>query len=113
MDFAMVFCLTAKRQSFFRYLRTTWMSGSYKDLWCKWGIKELRTTNLAEAFHSSLQRMLNCDHPPLATLIKAFKDLDLEAKCALHRLERMPHEGKELRKRDALRRQRIDEEMAG
>ncbi|KIH64386.1 hypothetical protein ANCDUO_05305 [Ancylostoma duodenale] len=54
--------------------------------------------------------MLNCDHPPLAKLIKALKDLDLEAKCALHRLERMPHEGKELRKR--LRRQRIDEEMA-
>ncbi|KAL6731871.1 hypothetical protein Aduo_002693 [Ancylostoma duodenale] len=65
-------------------------------------IKELRRI---EAFHSSLQRMLNCDHPPLATLIKTLKDLDLEAKC-------MPHEGKELRKRDALRRQRIKEEMA-
>ncbi|RCN34511.1 hypothetical protein ANCCAN_19650 [Ancylostoma caninum] len=67
-----------KCQSFLRYLRTTWMSGSFKDLWCKWGIKELRTTNLAEAFHSSLQRMLNCDHPPLATLIKALKDPDLK-----------------------------------
>ncbi|KIH65183.1 hypothetical protein ANCDUO_04497 [Ancylostoma duodenale] len=62
-------------------------------------------TNSNRTIFSSLQRMLNCDHPPLATLIKTLKDLDLEAKC-------MPHEGKELRKRDALRRQRIKEEMA-
>ncbi|KAL6743087.1 hypothetical protein Aduo_016170 [Ancylostoma duodenale] len=75
---------------FSRCLRTTWMSGSFKDLLCKWRIKELRATNLAEAFHNS----------------------DLEAKCALHRLERIPHEGKEPRERDALSKQWIDEEMA-
>ncbi|CAJ0606035.1 unnamed protein product [Cylicocyclus nassatus] len=96
---------------FLRYLRNTWLSGMYKNLWCKWKKFEMRTTNLAEAFHSSLQKILNCDHPPLGTLIRVLKDLDLEAKCALYRAERMPLEGKRLRRRDVLRREKITAEM--
>ncbi|KAK6035781.1 hypothetical protein COOONC_26714 [Cooperia oncophora] len=30
---------------------TTWMQGPFKNMWCKWKVEELRTTNLAEAFH--------------------------------------------------------------
>ncbi|CAJ0592446.1 unnamed protein product [Cylicocyclus nassatus] len=96
---------------FLRYLRNTWLSGMYKNLWCKWKKFEMRTTNLAEAFHSSLQKILNCDHPPLGTLIRVLKDLDLEAKCALYRAERMPLERKRLRRRDVLRREKITAEM--
>ncbi|PIO61919.1 hypothetical protein TELCIR_16543 [Teladorsagia circumcincta] len=40
-----------KCEDFLSYFQTTWMQGPFKDLWCKWNLEELRTTNLAEAFH--------------------------------------------------------------
>ncbi|KAK6056164.1 hypothetical protein COOONC_06332 [Cooperia oncophora] len=40
-----------KCKKFLEYLNTTWMQGPFKNMWCKWKVEELRTTNLAEAFH--------------------------------------------------------------
>lgn len=37
--------------AFLGYIKTTWMEGLFEDLWRKWTFGELRTTNLAEAFH--------------------------------------------------------------
>lgn len=40
-----------KCQDFLDYLHNTWLRGPFRKLWCKWGLTELRTTNLAEAYH--------------------------------------------------------------
>ncbi|KAK6054355.1 hypothetical protein COOONC_08140 [Cooperia oncophora] len=50
-------------QDFLNYLETTWLSGPFKDLWCKWRVEELRTTNLAEAFHRRIQVLASVDPP--------------------------------------------------
>ncbi|KIH52440.1 hypothetical protein ANCDUO_17459 [Ancylostoma duodenale] len=76
--------------------------GRGSQLYCIRGVVG-RASHMAQAWNRRLDRL---------GLAKYITDLDLEAKCALHRLERIPHEGKELRKRDALSRQWIDEEMA-
>ncbi|VDL73021.1 unnamed protein product [Nippostrongylus brasiliensis] len=34
-----------------RYIKSTWLTGPFVDLWSKWEITTLRTTNVAEAFH--------------------------------------------------------------
>ncbi|KHJ87009.1 hypothetical protein OESDEN_13225 [Oesophagostomum dentatum] len=49
---------------FLKYLRRNWLSGVYKDLWSKWGVEELRTTNIAEAFNSKLGVLFESDHHP-------------------------------------------------
>ncbi|KIH68082.1 hypothetical protein ANCDUO_01580 [Ancylostoma duodenale] len=38
-------------KNFLDYLQKTWLHGPFKDMWCKWDLHELRTTNSAEAFH--------------------------------------------------------------
>ncbi|KHJ77617.1 hypothetical protein OESDEN_22763 [Oesophagostomum dentatum] len=42
---------------FISYLHTVWLDGPFKGLWCKWKVEEVRTTNLAEAFHRSPQKV--------------------------------------------------------
>lgn len=101
-----------KCAEFLRYMESTWLSGPFKDLWCKWKISTLRTTNLAEAFHSTLKRLLGCEHPALATLIKLLHDINLEAKCLLNMKIMLPDEMKRLRRRDAERRNNVDKEMS-
>uniref|UniRef100_A0A7I4YPQ9 Uncharacterized protein n=1 Tax=Haemonchus contortus TaxID=6289 RepID=A0A7I4YPQ9_HAECO len=68
------------------------MSGPFKDLWCEWKPKELRTTNLAEAFHRRLQVLAGVDHPPLSTLTNVMRSLIFEAKAVLIRLKENPEE---------------------
>ncbi|KAK6059641.1 hypothetical protein COOONC_02726 [Cooperia oncophora] len=74
-------------QEFLDYLRTIWIDGPFKGLWCKWGLEELRTTNLAEAFHRRVQVLASVHHPPLSILIDILKKLNYEAKAALTRLK--------------------------
>ncbi|KAK6050540.1 hypothetical protein COOONC_11955, partial [Cooperia oncophora] len=74
-------------QDFLNYLETTWLSGPFKDLWCKWRVEELRTTNLAEAFHRRIQVLASVDHPPLSVLIDVLRKLNYEAMAALTRLK--------------------------
>ncbi|KAK6059731.1 hypothetical protein COOONC_02620 [Cooperia oncophora] len=38
-------------RDFLEYLRTTWYAGPFKDMWCKWNVSELRTSNVAESFN--------------------------------------------------------------
>ncbi|PIO55894.1 hypothetical protein TELCIR_22715 [Teladorsagia circumcincta] len=72
-----------KCQDFLNYLKENWMCGPFKNLWCKWGLSELRTTNLAEAFHRRIQVLASVDHPPLSVLIDVLKKLNYEARAAL------------------------------
>ncbi|WKY12675.1 hypothetical protein Q1695_003905 [Nippostrongylus brasiliensis] len=91
-----------------RYLHSTWLTGPFKDLWSKWKISTLRTTNVAEAFHSVLKKILKCDHPELGKLIEVFQDINLKTDCLLRSKRLRPDEMKRLRRRDADRRHKID-----
>ncbi|KAL6729787.1 hypothetical protein Aduo_000811 [Ancylostoma duodenale] len=76
---------TETAMEFIDYMRDTWLTGPFKDSWCKFGIHTLRTTNTAEAYHRKLKDLFKCAHPPLATLIKALRGIDLQAQCMLKR----------------------------
>ncbi|CAJ0588990.1 unnamed protein product [Cylicocyclus nassatus] len=97
---------------FLNYLTSTWLTGPFEDLWCKWGITDLRTTNLAEAFHNKLNATFTGDHPDMRTLLEKLRTLDLEAKCNLRWSEMNPGVDKRIRRRDLERRQSVEESMA-
>ncbi|CAJ0593644.1 unnamed protein product [Cylicocyclus nassatus] len=97
---------------FLKYLISTWLTGPFEDLWCKWGITDLRTTNLAEAFHNKLNATLTGDHPDMRALLEKLRTLDLEAKCNLRWSEMNPGVDKRIRRRDLERRQSVEESMA-
>ncbi|CAJ0591096.1 unnamed protein product [Cylicocyclus nassatus] len=88
---------------FLRYLKTTWYSGPFKNLWNKWAIEDTRTTNAAEAFHRRLGEMLKCKYPSMSKLLKRLRSCNTEAKAEIIRMERR-RTGKVLKKRDRIRR---------
>ncbi|KAK6042381.1 hypothetical protein COOONC_20114 [Cooperia oncophora] len=98
-------------QDFLNYLQATWLQGAFKDMWCKWNMAELRTTNLAEAFHRRLGVLIPVHHPPLSVLIDTLRKLNFETRATLRRLQEDPAHAKVLRKRDLERRAKIAEEM--
>uniref|UniRef100_A0A7I4YCF8 MULE domain-containing protein n=1 Tax=Haemonchus contortus TaxID=6289 RepID=A0A7I4YCF8_HAECO len=100
-----------KCKEFLEYLHSTWFDGPYKDLWNKWELVDLRTTNIAEAYHNRLNVEFGRDHPDLRTLIEKLKYIDFEAKCSLQWIREHPNEEKHLRKRDRERRQNIETSM--
>ncbi|XGW34745.1 hypothetical protein V3C99_018621, partial [Haemonchus contortus] len=100
-----------KCKEFLEYLHSTWFDGPYKDMWNKWELVDLRTTNIAEAYHNRLNVEFGRDHPDLRTLIEKLKYIDFEAKCSLQWIREHPNEEKHLRKRDRERRQNIENSM--
>ncbi|KAK5968685.1 hypothetical protein GCK32_000289 [Trichostrongylus colubriformis] len=72
------------------YFRNTWIEGAFEDIWCKWKLEELRTTNLPEAFHIRLGLLIDAYHPPSSVLIETLRKLNYEARAALKRLEKDP-----------------------
>ncbi|EYB88407.1 hypothetical protein Y032_0248g99 [Ancylostoma ceylanicum] len=98
-------------EEFLKYLGETWYDGMFADLWDKFGIEELRTTNLAESYHNQLNTLMEGDHPLLSTLIRVLHDLDGEAQSSLITLQQDPTHTKYLRRRDRERRERIAHEM--
>ncbi|KHJ81090.1 hypothetical protein OESDEN_19226, partial [Oesophagostomum dentatum] len=99
-------------EGFLRYLKETWYDNEvFSDLWDKYGVEEVRTTNLAEAYHSELNTLMEDDHPSLSKLLSVVHDLDNEADSALIALEQNPDHVKHVRKEHLERRQRIAEEM--
>ncbi|KAL6734982.1 hypothetical protein Aduo_005468 [Ancylostoma duodenale] len=100
-----------KCDDFLKYLRKNWLVGTYKDLWAKWEIEELRTTNLAEAFNRKVGVLFESDHPPLKELIDGLKNINTVTNCSLRYMEEHPEEGKRLRARDRRRREKISELM--
>ncbi|RCN36028.1 hypothetical protein ANCCAN_18095 [Ancylostoma caninum] len=95
-------------KEFLAYLHDTWLTGTYKNLWCKFGIYVLRTTNTAEAYHRKLKETFKCAHPPFATLIKALRRIDLQARCTLVHKDKNPNAEKRLRARDRRRRVKVE-----
>ncbi|KHJ77622.1 hypothetical protein OESDEN_22758, partial [Oesophagostomum dentatum] len=91
---------------FLEYLRSTWLEGPFQNMWCKYLVHELRTTNTAENYHSRLRKIIGKNHPPLAQLILAFRSLTSIAKVTLMRMEVLRHESRSLRTRDQIRREK-------
>ncbi|KAK6044590.1 hypothetical protein COOONC_17906 [Cooperia oncophora] len=120
-----------KCAEFLVYLRNNWYEGPFRDLWQKWDITHLRTTNAAEAFHrlahsSHLRDMtmsflscfrqigvlLDVKHPRMSDLIRTLQGFVTTARMALIRTEKRRAEEKKLHKKDILRRRRIAAEMS-
>ncbi|KAL6734181.1 hypothetical protein Aduo_004750 [Ancylostoma duodenale] len=83
----------------------------FADLWNKFEVEELRTTNLAEAYHNQLNTLMDGDHPTLSRLIEVLRDLESEAESALIRLQQVPSHEKYIRTKDRERRETIALEM--
>uniref|UniRef100_W6NG40 Uncharacterized protein LOC100906578 n=1 Tax=Haemonchus contortus TaxID=6289 RepID=W6NG40_HAECO len=81
-----------KCKEFLEYLHSTWFDGPYKDMWNKWELVDLRTTNIAEAYHNRLKVEFGRDHLDLRTLIEKLKYIDFEAKCSLQWIREHPNE---------------------
>ncbi|XGW33485.1 hypothetical protein V3C99_017699 [Haemonchus contortus] len=100
-----------KCKKFLKYLHSTWFDGPYKDIWNKWGLVDLRTTNIAEAYHNRLNVVFGKDHPDMRSLIEKLKYIDFEAMRTLQWISDHPNEEKHLRKRDRDRREKIETSM--
>ncbi|RCN47272.1 hypothetical protein ANCCAN_06714 [Ancylostoma caninum] len=99
-------------KKFLEYLRSTWFSGPYKGMWCKWDLNEFRTTNGAESFHSTLRTVLSHRvHPPFEELIQCLQELNSVALGKLLSLETNRRPVRRLRRRDQERRQKIERTM--
>ncbi|KAK6034266.1 hypothetical protein COOONC_28240 [Cooperia oncophora] len=92
----------AECKEFLEYLHTTWFDGPYKDMWNKWEIVDIRTTNTAEAYKCHIRK---------GPLIEQLKYIDFEAHCTLRWIREHPNEEKHLRKRDRERRENIERSM--
>ncbi|CAJ0597700.1 unnamed protein product [Cylicocyclus nassatus] len=99
-------------EEFLRYLKSTWYEGPFKGMWNKWGIKDTRTTNAAEAFHRNLGTLLECKYPLMSRLLEELKSCNNNAKGDFLNMERRPTDGRRLRRRDLRRREKILKMMA-
>ncbi|KAL6743217.1 hypothetical protein Aduo_016289 [Ancylostoma duodenale] len=95
---------------FLKYLEETWYTGIFADLWNKFEVEELKTTNLAEAYHSQLNTLMDGDHPTLSHL-EALRHLDIEAESVFIRLQKVLSHEKYIRTKDRERRETIAQEM--
>ncbi|KAL6724056.1 hypothetical protein Aduo_018990 [Ancylostoma duodenale] len=111
-----------KCQEFLPYLHSTWIDGPFKGLLCKWNSTELRTTNLAETFHSHLRKHLDRQaDPDFKTLLHRLPRSNPRANFELWRLQlnfstsflyfQKPTEDRHLRKRDRERRIKVGQRM--
>ncbi|KAK6047011.1 hypothetical protein COOONC_15484 [Cooperia oncophora] len=70
-------------KDFLEYLHATWFDGPFEEMWNKWEKVDLRTTNIAEAYHNRLNVTFGRDHPDMRTLLEKLKYIDFEAKRTL------------------------------
>ncbi|CAJ0604864.1 unnamed protein product [Cylicocyclus nassatus] len=100
-------------RNFLNYLRTVWLTGVYANLWCKWEHEELRTTNIAEAFHSKLRTILSRRiNPPFEELLDCIREQHTLALAKMLYAGENNTATKSLRSRDRLRREKINAAMA-
>ncbi|VDP61164.1 unnamed protein product [Heligmosomoides polygyrus] len=83
-----------------RYLRDTWLSRPFEDIWNKWQVTTLRTTNIAEHFHSHLSAATNYRRPALKRLIEILQGYTAEAEGKLLDHRQNPAAEERLRRRE-------------
>ncbi|RCN47861.1 hypothetical protein ANCCAN_06055 [Ancylostoma caninum] len=81
-------------KKFLGYFRNTWMLGPNEDMWCK--------------YRKDAENLWN---PPLVNLIITMRSLTAQAEARLHRMEMMPRESRALRRRDQIRREKVEQAM--
>ncbi|VDP60145.1 unnamed protein product [Heligmosomoides polygyrus] len=80
----------------------TWLRGPFAGIWNKWNVKTLRTSNIAETFHSNLLTEVKKKRPPLETLVKVLKSMTAQSKAILlhhQRVSNIPMATKETKER--------------
>ncbi|KHJ85245.1 hypothetical protein OESDEN_15033 [Oesophagostomum dentatum] len=97
--------------NFLKYLGNTWYKGMLAQLWDKYMVKDVRTTNIAEAFHRRLCVLVPEDHPSLETVIKTFHDLEMDARAVLNALELHPGRKKKISSKAEQRRDEVASAM--
>ncbi|RCN35254.1 hypothetical protein ANCCAN_18895, partial [Ancylostoma caninum] len=74
-------------QNFLDYFNRTWMRGPFESMWCKYLVKELRTTNLAENFHGRLRGLFSGKkHPKFDELITMLQEITAAAASRMNRM---------------------------
>nr|CDJ88611.1 unnamed protein product [Haemonchus contortus] len=76
-------------------------------MWYKWGVQELRTSNVAESFHRLLGVLLGARYPRMDKVVRALHGCASEAKAALLNVEQRPTDDRKLRKKDIRGRRRV------
>ncbi|RCN32428.1 hypothetical protein ANCCAN_21772 [Ancylostoma caninum] len=100
-------------QNFLDYFNRTWLNGPSESMWCKYLVKELRTTNLAENFHGRLRGLFSGrKHPKFNALITMLQEITGVAASRLNRMAEFPEEMRPLRARDRARREKTEGAMA-
>ncbi|XGW33976.1 hypothetical protein V3C99_018038 [Haemonchus contortus] len=59
-----------------------------RDIWNKWDVQELRTTNVAESFNRSLGVVLQVKYPRMSDLLRALQGCVTTARGAFLNIER-------------------------
>lgn len=68
-----------KFKSFFRYVDRFWMTEKFNDILCVFGERH-RTNNIAEAFHSKLQKDVNKRNTSIMRLLSKIKEIESKVK---------------------------------
>ncbi|VDN23610.1 unnamed protein product [Cylicostephanus goldi] len=73
---------------FLKYLNSIYFNGTFKGMWCKWDMRDFRTTNTAEAFHSKLRGMLSRRiNPPFEELLECLHAINTVALGSLYHIK--------------------------
>ncbi|VDP21125.1 unnamed protein product [Heligmosomoides polygyrus] len=89
----------------------TWLEGPFKGIWNKWNKKTLRTSNIAETFHSNLLSEVRKKRLPMEKLLKVLKRMNAQSKAKLLHHGKNPDAPEDLSKKDLKRRRRVNAEM--
>ncbi|KAK6012324.1 hypothetical protein OSTOST_22530, partial [Ostertagia ostertagi] len=73
---------------FLEYLRDNWYRGPFRNMWNKWNVLELRTTNIAESYHRQLGRRFREKYPRMSDLLFALRGYVTTARGDLLNIER-------------------------
>ncbi|VDO51561.1 unnamed protein product [Haemonchus placei] len=88
------------------------INAAKRDMWCKWDVSILRTTNAAESFNRLLGVLLQVKYPRMSDLLRALQGTVTTARGTLLNIERRRMDPRPLRRRDRIRRRRVEREMA-
>ncbi|VDP41799.1 unnamed protein product [Heligmosomoides polygyrus] len=80
-------------------------------MWSKWGRDVLRTTNIAETYHSYLRAALGAKQPSLRRLLEHLHAVNAKSLGKLVHHEQYPAADVSLRPRDIRRREKVSGEM--
>ncbi|CAJ0597752.1 unnamed protein product [Cylicocyclus nassatus] len=97
-------------EAFLVYLYDTWLSEPLRRYWCKWRIGTLRTTNIAECYHSKFRRSLGQKHASFQNVLARIKQENVNAVAKLMTFDQFDI-GRHVRRKYSLRKEKISRKM--